>query len=618
MEHLRAEAKDIIKRRVRICIGAPERTAAQKAQIEDLFDLCLPRSGPREEANSIRRSELEVLLQGDVFSDEILWYLPDARVRLANENDLKEYFSDRLSRLLVPGPLPLFPRHRWTGADATLEWLLLTCVHNLMKAVVPGWLRRCGAGRKPTWKDRTKIDAWDRYEMQEDQIVLYEPSNLPDGVKFDWHEENAHQRGDALNWSRQDATPIRLVILSVVLAPLARLLAAELKIAGSAWDLEQAGAAAKGESRLYRLLEAYNETTLDTFRSGIQKRLFSTAEWKVLPPEGCTEAACCLAFRQLSRANAAMHLLLTMVRRGYPFKLISALLGAAARLAICEDFQCMWDSITELHLEKFPGAELGSEESLAIIETLALLMRSDISRIEARHASIRRQVVGNSVQVRRAGFRKASANFILQQRCRFNSATNGFHVPKIRKGRHGPRGPYRKRAKVVKGTKVAKKAKQKSAYRRGGGTGRVFIALRSAKSGKRGFQKWSSEYHGAMQDVEEATRLNALAKSATERARAGEAPIVGKSKKHTAEMQRALDSLAVAHIFRTFGAHHFGFDPEGRRAVAMVSQCDPWAPFCFLGGIFSKCRKSPFGRPPDKPARSTPLRTDEISVRLDM
>ncbi len=49
---------------------------------------------------------------------------------------------------ILPKAVPLFPRHRWTGAPQTTDEVLLLCfLHHLYKFVVPVWLQ-CLRGRR--------------------------------------------------------------------------------------------------------------------------------------------------------------------------------------------------------------------------------------------------------------------------------------------------------------------------------------------------------------------------------------------------------------------------------------------------------------------------------------
>ena len=86
-----------------------------------------------------RRAELEVLLTGDIQSEVIEWFIENPGFRLFPEQVLRDYFVDRVVDLLVPFAIPIFPRHRWTGADEILTHiLLLSGTHQLLRQTIPG------------------------------------------------------------------------------------------------------------------------------------------------------------------------------------------------------------------------------------------------------------------------------------------------------------------------------------------------------------------------------------------------------------------------------------------------------------------------------------------------
>ncbi len=60
-----------------------------------------------------------------------------------NKDILKEYFVNEVVEALTPHLCPIFPRHRWTGSDRTLNFiLLLSHMHNLLQEVGPRWVAK--------------------------------------------------------------------------------------------------------------------------------------------------------------------------------------------------------------------------------------------------------------------------------------------------------------------------------------------------------------------------------------------------------------------------------------------------------------------------------------------
>ena len=59
-------------------------------------------------------------------------------------------FARTLASTLLPHATPLFPRHRWTGADKTLRAILLLAPHNMLADLVPVWLDAVTKKTQPT------------------------------------------------------------------------------------------------------------------------------------------------------------------------------------------------------------------------------------------------------------------------------------------------------------------------------------------------------------------------------------------------------------------------------------------------------------------------------------
>ena len=80
---------------------------------------------------------------------------------------------------------------------------------------------------------------------------------------------------------------------------------------------------------------------------------------------------------------------------GYPYKLFSALSGDEYARRIVKDPACFHDELAGWHMQHY-GNSLRSPESLAILSALAMTVRTDIARQEARHSLARRYVVMGS------------------------------------------------------------------------------------------------------------------------------------------------------------------------------------------------------------------------------
>ena len=342
--------------------------------------------------------------------------------------------------------LELYPRHRWTGADvATDQAAGMEACHGLMGRAYRRFLASIAGkglgGAASAGGDREAVlplagaaeegvlphDAFGQQSVHPEFAAVAPVPDCHDSNDCDtWADANARNRSIARDlW--QSAPLGRLVALRVCMEPLRALMAAMLAHTSEAWELEQRArvAVALRDGTDPRLARDYLAVLA---AEGVEeKACLAQVKTLLLGPEpwgdaflddDMTVATRCLLFKVLSRAGCAVEQLLALPHRGYPWATYRILKDPAfadevARVADCKGG--IVDPFTRDLRSRFPTAEaLRSEECIAILHCSALLRFKDIAPLEARHAAVRRDLIGRSVQTHARDFRDTGANWVLR------------------------------------------------------------------------------------------------------------------------------------------------------------------------------------------------------------
>jgi len=203
----RDQLRKVIAKRLRIFLGARPPQGATSTYRTKYLDMCFARLKAEDghTGQGARKAELDSLLTGEPCSADIDWYIPHDGFSVFPEWVLRDYYATRLVALLVPSPCPIFPRHRWVGAEQTVSYILLLFVHQLLPQTVPLWLKAMGGKLKSRSNEILEIkDQWDKHFAQQDAdtngrlLVLEQQNESADNSNFMRAEENRNARGDAL------------------------------------------------------------------------------------------------------------------------------------------------------------------------------------------------------------------------------------------------------------------------------------------------------------------------------------------------------------------------------------------------------------------------------------
>ena len=238
--------------------------------------------------------------------------------------------------------------------------------------------------------------------------------------------------------------------------------------------------------------------------------------WSALP-EGClTVSHRCLVYRMLSRLACCVEELLCSEHRRYPIALFRLLDSpdAATAADIKGVPECVLDSFSSDFLGTYPDPTC--DEALAVLSSVAALLKLDIAEIECRHAAIRRHL-HTRVQTHVMCFSHLSGMWMSQQsRSKAAVGERGAIGVKLR-----PRKPAKsaERANLKRRRQEAQKKRRQGG---GGGAHRAYFSeqlrLRSLSLRAEGVARmlWT-EYKALTAD--QRARYEALGAQATARSR---------------------------------------------------------------------------------------------------
>eukprot|EP00971_Amphidinium_carterae_P350653 6491672-Amphidinium_carterae.1 len=208
--------------------------------------------------------------------------------------------------------------------------------------------------------------------------------------------------------------------------------------------------------RKYRLAVAASEELEDKFYARLATAFSDKLTWASIPASACTHAFRALSFRTLSR------------------------IGSTVESALAAEPECMKDPYNLKLQQIYPG--LHSPELLGLLQLQGSQQAVDISGIESRHASIRRDLVVKSTQAWTTGLREISSEFMLQSFRTKHTIWRRKKVPRMKE----PTFSSASREQFVRHDfpsanfpwsqlEVKRKALKQKKVKQGGGAWRTFI-----------------------------------------------------------------------------------------------------------------------------------------------
>ena len=524
-----------------------------------------------------RRLVLSRLMNGNLQRADIIEFWvpsPDFITRPA----AVRLFQNWLRPALLPKAIPTFPRSRWTGADLTLDWIgVLQSHHCLAQPLLQRWLQSASAAtpaagdhrqreRQPDYSvgwgasepiqpgpersaDRPRPSEarqaaaagvavepgdvpetaenaeLDGAEVPQDQWAQYwdDPEKAfevlsphvhikPDSGDIDWAAFNAALKTKLRRWCEDSSMRHVFVVMRLAMQAPLSIMRELLTIAGQDWETKQAVEMAKTGRRSYRVLKAADGAQRANFLAQLD-RCFQDYQAS-LPAEACLRSTRVLFFRLTSRAGASAEQLLFAERKGFPWKLFTALDGTTEKF---DDNKCMMDPVSLAITRRYP--DLRVPEAQACLHALAALTWNDISQVEATHASTRRITTVKSTQTTTVSFEHVNSLYFAKQ----ISAARELAQQQAGLKSHETRNQKKNRQnKTINKRRLTKKPRS---FKRSGGAYRAFFSINGRGSLRRGasatFKDLAPRYHAVKEDPEAFEHYVTVGRAGTLAGRAG-------------------------------------------------------------------------------------------------
>lgn len=388
----------------------------------EVYDLYLPLTGDAKWANMRRRFVLNHLLNGNLQDSPIEHFCPFNHCQ--DEADVRDSFSRHVALALIPGKPPKYSRGRWTNYDRSVIWNgLLDAHHSLLQQIIltytgapqtqvlePGkaiqdvplpaedsdddqWcglmqdlLREDGDRPKPNKSAPVCDDnsGGDHHNSQ-DEEDCHPPQNVGDQFSaFQWVEFNRRQKAQAGAFVSSNPGP-SIAIMQQVCRHFLTVMHCFLKFSGEEWEREQEHLASEGKGHSFRALDCARGSAVQECFDALTQSLDSLPI--ALPSLSHTRHYRNGWFSMVSKGLCALHQLVRMDHRGFPFRLFTALDKDLS--SINEAPPCMHDELTAAFVEHFLSKASHFVDCDATLEALGVITNVDVAKIECRHASNR-------------------------------------------------------------------------------------------------------------------------------------------------------------------------------------------------------------------------------------
>lgn len=413
----------------------------------------------------VRRLLLILCPNGDWRSERIEYYIQESSPNALKDKELiLEHLTSGLMVALASSQPRMYNRSKWTGADlATDDLGIMEACHRLASTTFARFCAKHSTAARAakllelgkaiaTYRPRSAIEpsddaeapcAMDEGEEQDAEPTIPasgsgtpvstgggNPETIPD---VNWAEVNAaHRRKSLAFWT---GNPLgRIMMQRILLECLRRYLGQQFERASHNYDRKNeanvAAAVQRGErpTRRYRLAEVADGSDDREFLARVG-HLFHNAElWSAMPPSSFTVAERAFAFRSVSRLGCTFDLLLAQRHRRFPFQVFRILHDRSLAETFRNVPECLLDPWTANMRKEYPS--LLDEEFLQTLDTIGSLTLSDTSRIEARHASVRRLLHSKSLQTHPLTIGDLSAHWVCLQHRRHSEKPDDHKATK--------------------------------------------------------------------------------------------------------------------------------------------------------------------------------------------
>ena len=436
MSIFRAALSEVIQERLRICRG--ECSMEAKKHREAVMDLFIT----HDNNGIVKRTMLTAAANGDWRNPEQLEHYVPRTDPAPTAQQVGRHVEKCLVAALAGHQPHMYPRHRWTGADEAVDDLaILFAVHNLLPHVYARFQNM--VDNKAQGLDTRRLNNPESEERSDsanpnpgfecsDAPVIAEDGLLHSGMAAPLlptagpvpeslsAAQNAHVRSSAGKWMYSEPYA-HLCLMRVVLNPLCQLMRDQLFLGGQDYELQErckmAQAMSEGttggfDGRSFRVVEAASGSLEEKFAEQMKKLFTDKSTWAIFPQSCYTVKFRSLCFRLLTRASACVYQLLALSHKIFPIKLFRLIKQRHLSAEYAAIPQCVKDPWTQELQKLFPT--FSEADLIHMLVCQAWSMRTDISDIESRHASVRRQLTTRSVQTWKLGFAQAGCEWLLQ------------------------------------------------------------------------------------------------------------------------------------------------------------------------------------------------------------
>ena len=348
------------------------------------------------------------ILNGDWQDTSCIQYFLTAPGALQDRSQISKAVTSALIQVFASSKLPFHPKHRWTGADAAIDWIAgLEYVHGLFIPVFKTFL---ALSRKATSQAAAESAPSSSAPHASAEVVAGQED---DDISF----AAAANRGRTLAQEWIDTSPFtRLFILRTCMERLLVYMNGQFQVNSPEFELMEehqvVQASMGGEEavapRHFKLTVATFQKLEQRCVGGLMSLFSATPTWSMLPEHSRTIE---ISSGMLSRKVCMVRELLRHPHSLYPFSVFRVL--HEPHLADVLSPFCLKDPWSQRMVEEF--ADWSSPAFKHVLLVHCLSCATDTSQIEARHASVRRSVVGRSVQVKKMSFEALGAHWIFQQ-----------------------------------------------------------------------------------------------------------------------------------------------------------------------------------------------------------
>ena len=384
--------------RSRLCLRRgtpPEDSDAQNRRA--VCNTFIP-NGPPGSMTHTRLKAVEALWTGSLRTAGIFVWIPHGVVVVPGF--LTKMVKEAVSQL-VPAQVPLFPKHRWTGIDQTLDCLGLISSLNGGIEVFSVWAEMLKSGKRPsalTFKRPecpTDIvndcpSALKQPLIMAELVAASDCPALADGEGVDngnaptvhaephkddmegWRKFHKQQRTNVAAFA-SSLPAADLLCFRISIEPVATLIRDLLKIGAEVFMLKQAISESTDITAWRNDLSKYRQfaasKAVGQCLNRFQELLGEGTKWSACRPNWWSSDQACFAFRLLSRGAGCVAKVLGSKQFTYPHLLLSIVGNHALAGAVEADCPRRFDAFTVRHLHVFRG-RLADPESLAILTSI--------------------------------------------------------------------------------------------------------------------------------------------------------------------------------------------------------------------------------------------------------